>query len=103
AVAGLDIFDRLRIDTVRGEHRVADRLPAGAAERDRLALEAIEALRRVALAEGEVEHVVGAHFPGGNELHSLRQAEREHAWGGEAQVRLVLIDQLDAGGCLERT
>ena len=80
----------------------ADRLPAGAAEHDGLAFEALDVGRRLALAEGEVEHVGAAHLEDRDERNALRQAEREHARRRIAHVGLVLVDELHRGGRVRR-
>ena len=71
--AGIDVFDLGDVDARRLQHRVGDRLPAGAAEHDGLALEALDVGRRLALAEGEVEHVGAAHVEDRDQRNALRQ------------------------------
>ena len=100
--AGFDIFDLFDVDAGGVEHGIADRLPAGAAEQDRLAFEILDALRLLALAEGEVEHVGAAHVEHRDERNALFEAEREHARRGIADVRLLLVDELDGRGRVRR-
>ena len=100
--AGLDILHLLDVDALRREHRVDDRLPGGGAEEDGLALELLEVVGSLALAEGDAECVAGAHVEHRLQLHAVLQGIREDAGRGEAHVGLPRIDELDRRGAVRR-
>ena len=66
--------------------------------------EILDALWRLPLAKGEVEHVCACSISNTeDQWNALRKREREHARRGVADVWLLLVDQLDGRGRVRRS
>ena len=88
------VMDRLRVDAELDEHRVDDHLPAGAAERDRLALQILRRLDRAVRRQGEVEDLTRDHVPDRLDSDAAVDRRGQHAGGRIAHVSFVLGDEL---------
>ena len=84
------------------EHRIGDRLPAGRAEHDGLALEPLMSAGASPLRKAKSKTSAPPIWKTETSGMPCVEAEREHAGRGIAHVGLALVDQLDGRGRLHR-